>query len=68
MWRMAGHATFSLNGRMLVDKWSLFIGVTFNTGRVGAGCQPGLLQLKPTMGIVTIATLHRAFQHFVVEG
>ena len=67
MWRMAGDTPFGLHGRMFVDKWSLFIGVTLNAGCVSASCQPGLLQLEPTMRIVAIATLHGAFQHFVME-
>jgi hypothetical protein len=64
---MTGNATFVFDWRMFVDKWSLFISVTFNAGCVGARCQSCLLQLKTTVWIVTIATLHRTFQHFVVE-
>ena len=66
MWRMAGDTPFGLHGRMFVDKWSLFIGVTFNAGCVRTGGKSGLLQFETTMRVVAITTLHRAFKNLVM--
>ena len=37
MWCMASNTAFGLNGRVLVNKWPLLIGVTLNTSSVRTG-------------------------------
>lgn len=53
---------------MLKNERSLLIGVTFNTGRVGAYGKPRLLKFKAAVRIVTITALHLPLEHFVMEG
>ena len=67
MWRVTSDAAFGLNGSMFVNKRTLFVCVTLDTSRVGAGRQSRLFQLKTTVGIVAIAALHCTFQHLVME-
>ena len=67
MRRVTGNTAFGLHRRVLVNKGTLLISVTFNTGCVSACCQSRLLQFKTTMWVMTVGTLHRAFQHFMVE-
>ena len=38
MWRVTGNASFRLQRRMFVGEGPLLIGVTLDTGRIGAGC------------------------------
>ena len=68
MRRMTCHAAFVLHRRMLVDEWTLFVGVTLNARGVSACCQSCLLEFKTAVWIVAVRTLHRAFEHLVVEG
>ena len=68
MRRMAGCASFGLEWRMFVSEWALLVGVTLHARRVRAGCQSCLLELKTTVGVVTIAALHRALEDFVMKG
>src|SRR6185503_16098205 len=67
MWRMTGDAPVGLNRSMFVNKRSLFVCVTLDASRVGARRQSRLLKFETTVWIVTIAALHRTFQHLVVE-
>ena len=64
---VAGCASFGLQRRVLVSEWTLLVRMTLYAGRIGAGCQPGLLEFETTVRIMTVAALHCAFQHFVVE-
>ena len=64
---MTGNTAFILHRRMFVNKRTLFVRVTLDTGRVCACRESCLLQLEATMRIVTVAALHRALQHFVME-
>ena len=64
---MTCDAPFRLNWSMLVNKWSLFVCVTLDTGRIGSGRQARLFEFKTAVRIVAIAALHCAFQHFVME-
>jgi hypothetical protein len=41
--------------------------MTFYTGRIGARCQPRLLEFETAVRVVTVAALHRAFQHLVMK-
>ena len=65
---MTGHAAFVLHRRMFVNEWTLFVRVTFNARGVRARCQSCLLEFKTAVWIVAVGTLHRAFEHLVVEG
>ena len=67
MRRMTGDTPVSLDRSMFVDKRTLLVRVTLDTSRVGTGRQPRLLEFKTAVRIVTIAALHRSFQHFVME-
>ena len=53
---------------MLESEWTLLVGMTLNTRRICAGRQPRLLELETAVRIVTIAALHRAFEHLVMKG
>jgi len=68
MRRMTGHATFRLDRSVLVNKRTLFVGVTFYARSVSAGCKSGLLEFEAAVWIVAVSTFHRAFKHLVVEG
>jgi len=64
---MTGRASFGFHRSVFVRKRPLLIYVALDAGRVGAGREPGLLQLETTMRIVAIAATHCAFQHLVME-
>ena len=64
---MAGDAAVSLYWRMLVNKRSLLVCVTLDTGCVRASRESRLLQLKTAVRIVAIAAFHRAFKHLMME-
>lgn len=65
---VTSRAALSLNWSVFKNEWSLFVGVTLYAGSVSAGSQPGLFQLKTAVRVVAVATLQRAFEHFVMEG
>src|SRR2546423_7923450 len=65
---MASRASFCLYRRMFVSEWTLFVGVALDATSVRASREPGLLQLKSAMRIMTITTTDRSFEYFVVEG
>ena len=67
MWRVTRDAPVSLNRSMLVNKRTLFVGVTLDARGIGAGRQSCLFQLESAVWIVAIAASHRAFEHFVME-
>jgi hypothetical protein len=52
---------------VLESEWTLFVRMTLNARCICTGCEPGLLELKTAVRIVTIAALHRAFEHLVME-
>jgi hypothetical protein len=52
---------------MFISKWPLLVRVTLNASPVRASGEPGLLEFKATMRIVTIAALHRSFKNLMVE-
>lgn len=68
MRRMTGDTAFRLHRGMLVNEWTLFVGVTFNARGVRARCQSRLLEFEAAVWIVAVGTFHRAFEHLVVEG
>ena len=68
MGRVTSGATFRLHGCVFIRKWALLIGVTLHTRRIRASGESGLFEFKASVRIVTIAALHRAFQHLVVKG
>ena len=65
--RMTSDAAIGLYRSMLVNKRSLLVCVTLDTGGVRAGGEPRLLELKTAVRIVAIAAFHRSFEHFVME-
>jgi len=65
--RVTRDAPLGLQRRMLENKRSLLVCVTLDASRVGAGRQSRLLELETAVRVVAITTLHRAFQHFVME-
>jgi hypothetical protein len=65
---MTDGAAFYLDRRMFKDERPLLISVTFHAGRIRAGGQTLLFGFKSAMRVMTIAALHEAFQHLVVEG
>ena len=67
MRRVTRDAPIRLHRRMLVNKRPLLVRMTLDAGRIGARRQPGLLQFETAVRIVTIAALHRAFQHLVMK-
>jgi hypothetical protein len=64
---VACNTAFGLYRRVFVYKWSLLVRVTFNTSGIGTGSQSRLFQLETAVRVVTIATPHRAFEHFMME-
>ena len=52
---------------MFESEWPLFVRVTLNTSGIGAGCESRLFQFKATVRVVAIATLHQAFEYFVMK-
>src|ERR1700752_1326870 len=64
---VAGCAPFCFEGCVLVSEWTLLVGVTLYAGRIGAGFQPGLLEFKAAVRVVTVAALHFAFEHLVMK-
>ncbi len=65
--RMTRRASFGLEWRVLVSERTLLVCVAFYAGRIGAGCQPGLLEFKTAMWVMAVAALHRAFEHLVMK-
>ena len=65
---MTGHAAVGLEWGVLVCEWSLLVRMTLDARRVRARGQPRLLELETAVRIVTIAALHRAFEHLVMKG
>ena len=61
------YAPVSLNRRMFVNKRSLLVCVTLDTGRIGSRRQSRLFEFEATVRIMAVAALHRAFQDFVME-
>src|ERR1044072_1359135 len=67
MRRVTCEAAVGLHRRMLVNKRTLLVCVTFDASGVGAGRQSCLFELETAVRIMAIAALHRAFQHLVME-
>ena len=61
-------ATFSLNGRMLIDKRTGNLGVTFHADRVSVNTAAQLLLLKRSVRIMTAAATNQPFVHLVMKG
>lgn len=67
MRRMTRNAAVGLNWSMFVDKWSLFVCMTLDAGRVRTGRKSRLLQFEATVRVMAITALNRTFQHLVME-
>lgn len=68
MWRVTGDAAFRFQRCMFIDERTLLVGMTLNARGVGTDSETRLLEFKTTMGVVTIAALHRPFKNLVMEG
>jgi hypothetical protein len=52
---------------MLVSERTLLIGMTLYTSCVRARCESCLFELETAVRVMTIAALHRAFEHLVMK-
>ena len=68
MWCVTYRAAFCLQWCVFVSEWTLLVGVALHARRIRAGGQSCLLELETAVGIVTVAALHRAFEHLVMKG
>ena len=68
MRRVTGRAPFGLDRSVFVCERSLLISVAFDTCRVSARRQSGLLEFKASVRIVAVTAAHHPLQHFVMEG
>ena len=59
--------TIGLHRRMFVNERSLLVCMALDASRVSASRQPCLFKFETAVRVVAIATLHRAFQHLVME-
>ena len=64
---VACRTSFGFEWRVLVSERALLVCVTLYAGRIGAGCEPCLLELEAAVRIVAVAALHRAFKHLVMK-
>jgi len=64
---VTSRAALCLDGSVFKNERPLFVGVAFYAGGISAGGQSRLFQLKTAVRVVAIATLHRAFKHFVMK-
>ena len=60
-------ATFYLYRRMLEHERALFVRVTLEASGIRSCSKSCLLQFEPSVRVMAIAALHRAFQHPVME-
>ena len=60
-------ASIGLDWCMFVNKRALLVCVTLDASGIGSRRQSRLFELKTAVRIVAIATLHRTFEHFVME-
>ena len=67
MWSVTGDAPIGLDRSMLINKRSLLVRMTLDASCVGAGRQSSLFKFETAVWVVTIAALHRTFQHLVME-
>lgn len=65
--QVAGLAPINLDRRMLEDKWSLLVYVTFEADRILRGRSPYLLWPYRAMHVVAIAALDEPFVYSMVE-
>ena len=52
---------------MLESEWTLFVCMTLYTSCVRARCESCLFELETAVRVMTIAALHRAFEHLVMK-
>lgn len=64
---MTSGTSFDLKRRVFEDERALFVRMTLVADSIRSGCQPRLLLLKPTVRIMAVAAIHRAFQHPVMK-
>lgn len=67
MWCVTGNAPISLDGRVFVHKWPLFVRMALNAGRISSGCEAGLLEFKTAMRVMAIPAAHCAFKDLVMK-
>lgn len=67
VWRVASHASFCLNRRMLKRKRTSFVCVAIKAKLVLSSRGAQLMCQEPAMRIVAVAACYQAFIHFVME-
>lgn len=67
MWCVTGNAPVSLDRRVFVHKWPLFVRMALNAGRISSGCEAGLLQFETAMRVMAISAAHCAFKDLVMK-
>lgn len=65
--RVTGDASVGFERSMFVSERPLLVCMALEAPGIGSGREPGLLQLKTTVGIVAIAAFHHSFEDFVME-
>ena len=60
------HAAVGLDGRMFEGKWTLLIGVAFDTRGVSANRQSRLFQFETAVRIVAVAASHGSLKNLVM--
>ena len=63
---VARRATFGLNRRVLVDKWTLFVRMALDASRVDTGAETCLFCFESAMRVMAITAAHRALKHLMV--
>ena len=66
--QMARLAAFNLNGRMFVNKRTLFVRVALEADRILGGGSPHLLRFDRAVNVVAIAALNQTLIDAVMEG
>ena len=64
---VAGRTALEFRRSMFEYERPLLVRVTFDARDVGTDRELRLFRLKPAVGVVTVAALHHAFQHLVME-
>ena len=67
MRRVTSRAPISFQRSVFVRERTLLVGVALNASCIRAGGEPGLLEFKTAMRIVTVTALHGPFKDLVVE-
>lgn len=64
---MAYSAAFELERSVFINERSLLVGMALDTCGISPDRKLGLLSLKASVGVMTIAAAHGALKHLVME-